>query len=414
MAADANSALMRYVVESTYGTNPGGTFDYIDFTGESLGQQNGTIRSQIIRADRQVKDIIRNSVSAGGDINFEWLYGGDGTWVSDFAKYALLDTGETWGSETTVISADTSVEVNGGGLYEYDSGGSGTWDNNPSPGEWIEVRGFTEAANNGYKKVTAATDDTITTDDTLTTEAAGDTVTIIQGAYLHNGTTLNTLSIEKEWDASVVSGSNRFHLLTGMAIASMTQTWNADTIMTGTAGFLGKSMSTATSTGAGGDTASPDNQVYNAVDHLAQARVGASDVTVIGADWDLQNNLRVRQVAGTLGAISVGKGQLNVTGAIRAYFEATTGLDDFLNHTTTSWDYVIEDDAGNAFVFDFPQVKLTLGTAPNEGIDTDVTRTYNFEAYRDSSETNHHAGTGGSDGTVAVDGVTMRIARFAA
>ena len=413
MAADANSSTLRYVVESTYGTDPGGTYTEVDFTSESLQQENSTITSNIIRADRQVSGVVRNGISSAGAVNIEWKYGGGSTWVNDWLQYAMLDGGEHWSTETTVISGSTNVTV--AASNDRYTLGSGSWTATPTVGEWIEVRGFaTNTENNGYKKVTAATTTTIDVDDALTDDSTGDSITIKQGTYLHNGTSLNTITMEKEWTSDVVSGTSRFHKFGGIALNTMSSSFDADTLVTGSFGLLGKSQTIATSTGASGNNAVPSTDSYNSIDHLQTVRLGSNEISVIGIDWELNNNLRTRLQAGTLGALSIGKGSVTLTGTIRAYFEAGTDINDFINHTSTSLSYPLEDAAGNTLIFDFPEVKLTAAPTLNEGINTDVIKTFQFTASRDSSETNHHGGTGGSDGDVAVDGVTFRIARFAA
>jgi len=65
---------------------------------------------------------------------------------------------------------------------------AGAWDNQPAVGDHIYVTGFTEAANNGVKTVTAVTSTLITVSETLVNEAEGDTISIVRGAIQDGAT----------------------------------------------------------------------------------------------------------------------------------------------------------------------------------------------------------------------------------
>ena len=79
----------------------------------------------------------------------------------------------------TAIETSTVCAVTGAASYFLSAG---AWDVYPAVGDHIYVAGFTEAANNGAKTVTAVTADTITVSETLTNEVQGNTITIVRGA----------------------------------------------------------------------------------------------------------------------------------------------------------------------------------------------------------------------------------------
>src|ERR1035437_9979160 len=72
--AVSNLAQMRYIVESAFGTIPGGTCTNLRMTGESLAFAIKKDTSKEIRADRMKSDLIAVSASASGGINFELSY----------------------------------------------------------------------------------------------------------------------------------------------------------------------------------------------------------------------------------------------------------------------------------------------------------------------------------------------------
>ena len=118
---------------------------------------------------------------------------------------------------------------------------------------------------------------------------------------------------------------------------------------------------------------------------------------VTSANFTVANNLRARLQVGTLGAISIGAGKVAVTGQFTAYFNSKTLLDKYLAFTATSLSFVLEDGSANAYVIDFPQVRLTSASRNAAGENQDVMADVGFTAYRDSTED-----------------VTVRITRFAA
>jgi len=97
--ADTSRSQLYYIPEVTYGVAPSGAYKALRFTGESLAQAQETTESQEIRSDRQVSDVIRNAISATGDVNFELSYGT----FDDFIAAAL---GGTWATGVPVAGTD--------------------------------------------------------------------------------------------------------------------------------------------------------------------------------------------------------------------------------------------------------------------------------------------------------------------
>jgi Phage tail tube protein len=102
--SDTSRSQLYFAKESTYGVAPTGAFTALRFTGESLQHNQDTIESAEIRADRQVSDVVRNSISATGDINFELSYG-------TFDEFLAAALGSAW--QTGVPSAGTDRLTSG-------------------------------------------------------------------------------------------------------------------------------------------------------------------------------------------------------------------------------------------------------------------------------------------------------------
>ena len=118
MAADANSAEIRFVEETTYGTTPSGppTLQVLRYTSDSLKQTTDSTTSNEIRADRAIADVIRTGARAVGDINGELSYGT----YDELIRAAYLDTAYSSAindTDTTysMVASDNSINDSGSG-----------------------------------------------------------------------------------------------------------------------------------------------------------------------------------------------------------------------------------------------------------------------------------------------------------
>jgi hypothetical protein len=136
----------------------------------------------------------------------------------------------------------------------------------------------------------------------------------------------------------------------------------------------------------------------NCVDNIINVLEGqAAGASVLGFGLTVNNNLRSREKIGTLGAFGIGTGKCNVSGTLRVYFETNTLFDKYLNFTSTSLAFVFQDAAGNGYVFECPQVKLTAAERPAAGENQDIIVPFNWQASMHATEL-----------------VTARVTRFAA
>lgn len=383
----SNSSEMQlaYVQESEFGVlKTGSDLQILRYTGESLRQETNTVSSGEIRDDRQVSDVIRTNLNAAGDINVEVSYEA----YDDFLKAALMSadwsTPVTIGPITTLSTSDVDNSINdsGNGLATIVAN------------QWVKVSGFTESANNGYFKiVSVAAGKIVVSGGTLVTEAAGDSVTIAMGAQVANGTTGVSYNIEKMFDDL----SNEFAILTGMTIDTFSLDIASDQILTGAFGFLGKREVSDTATSGTGYTAATTGDVMNAVDDVTSILENQASFDTVSMSLQLQNNLRSRLQVGSLGAISIGNGVVDLTGTLQAYFESKTTMDKYRNMTATSLAVAIEDGDGNGYVIDMPRVKFTSGQQVAGGQSQDIIADLGFTAFMHATEE-----------------VTIRIARFPA
>ena len=186
--SDSDRVNLAYSEEVTFGTVAAIALKTLRFTSESLKQETDTASSAEITDDRQVPDVIRTNVNAGGDINFELSYSA----YDDFMEASLQSSDFTSSASLTATTLQASA---GDNSFNDSASGFGSYVAN----QWISVTGYSTAANNGFFKITTQTSGKlIVTGGTLVTEAAGPSVVIVMGPQIVNGTEQRSFSIEKE------------------------------------------------------------------------------------------------------------------------------------------------------------------------------------------------------------------------
>jgi len=383
------------VVEETIGADEsavGGVsiltaFKNTRLVNESLKQNTETTESQEVRPDRQVPCVKRTNVAAGGDVNVELSYGT----YDDFFEAVL----ESAGWSTIVTSTETTYSMADGDNSINDSGTAFISDGFLA-NQWIKTSGFTESANNGYFKIVSlAAGKMVLSGRTVVTEAAGDSVTAVMGEQIVNGVTEKSFSVQREYTDVV---TDKFALFNGMVFDGFNLSVPADGLITGAFTLLGKLQANATgSTGDGTAEAATTLCPMNATDEVLAILEGMSTQEVTNFTMAIINNMRARQVVGTLGPESYGSGRVGASGTVTMYFENKTIMDKYLDFTDTSLVAIFVDDAGNAYIIDFPRVKYTDGGNPTPGPNTDIVADMTWMAHRHATED-----------------VTVRIVRFAA
>lgn len=353
-------------------------FDEVRYTSESLHQESDTTESQEIRSDRQTAAIVRTAVSAAGDINVEVSHGA-GTF-EDYLASGLQSAG--FSSEVAVAAADANVSAS---PVDNSFNHSGSWDNDPVAGSWIQTAGFTNAGNNGFFKVVSVSGSNkiVVSGGTVVSELAGASVTIDEGGQIVNGTTFRSHTIEKEF----TDLTDIFSLFNGCGVSALTLSITADGILTAGFTFLGTKETPTTATAVTGSSlAAPSNQVMAAVDNVLSVLEGQSEQEITQFDLSLNNNLRERMIVGKLGADSIGSGKLNLSGTLQMYFEDQAIMTKFTSFTLTSLAIIAQDESGNVYILDIPAVRYSAGQAAAGGVSQDVIADMGWASQREATE----------------------------
>lgn len=383
--SDSERVLLAVAEESVFGTAPtggGSVYDYLPFTSESLAQVTSVKESDTIVGDRQTRGLRRMGLGVSGAVNFEMIYG-----AHDQLLAALMMS--TWQAAVVAASDDTGVSVTASTkTFTHATG----WDNNPTAGEWIKVSGFTTATNNGIFKVVSVTNTTIVVEGaTLTDEAAGDTINIVQGAKIVNGSTSTPLTFEKKFQDL----SNTYHYFTGVMVDQLQLNLRTEEFVTGSFSVNGRQQYTNTADLGETYTAVPTTESMTSVEDVIGVLKNGVEFTVTSFNMTVNNNVRNRKVVGDLADVSKGLGRFGVSGSFAAYFADQTFVDAHVDFTSLGLAFVLTDPDGNSYVVDMPEAKVTKSDTPTSGRDTDVMINCDFQSYREETEN-----------------ITLRIVRF--
>lgn len=385
--SDSSLVELSYIKETVWGVTPAAAMTELPMDSENLKQTTQTRTSKQIRKDRQVKDVTRTNVEAGGDVNFTAQYKAH----DDLLAGAMMNT---WGADiSAVISASVTIAATATGFTDSANQFAAA---GIVVGQWIKASGFANSLLNVFYRVTSVSAGVIATSPVpVATEVAGASVTI-KGSLITNGVTKTSFSLEKFF-----SDIGEYVSYPGMRVNSLKLTIPSTDAITGVMSFQGqKEVGAGATIGTGSLIAAPTFDELTSVDNFADVRLdGAlSTLDFTEVTLSMENKLRAQPSSGKLGPIGIGLGTINLAGTIKAYFESRTEMDKYRNFTAVagmSWRH--QDAAGNAYVFDIGSMKFTDGQQVAGGIDQDVIAELSWVAKLD-----------------ALTGVTLGINRFAA
>lgn len=385
--AKADRGQVAWIEESSYGVPPSSDLTYLRFTGESFERQANIVESDEVTSDGQIVDQILTSYRGGGDVSCEFL----STAYDTFLRASCRSS--AWSSAVTVTSTAISAAASDNSINHASSGFGSI-----VAGQWVKVSGFATAGNNGYFKVRTATSAKLVVEGkTLVNESASPSVTVKMGAQVVNGTSFASFAFERKHNDL----SNIYVHAKGQYLDGFDINLTAGEKATINFKFKGKSVENAAAAMTTGSyTAAPTTSPINVVDNCLSIMTTISGSTYAAyATRSLQmsvtNQLREQNEAAAGSPAGYNWGQLQVTGQMANYKSTSGALSKFGSHSKISLAFVLEDAAGNGYVFEIPSAKITKATAPIGGKNSDVMDDVAFAAYRDASE-----------------GVTLRITKF--
>ena len=352
-------------------------------TGQSLRDLVGYQSSQTIRADRNVKDLIRLTKSSGGGLPCELTYSTMSEALGQAIRAVLCSSGES--AAVTVASCSTTGGAADIEKSAYDFAGAGF-----AVGDIVKVTGTATATEDGYYKVTAVATGALTLEGAAWTGSDA-SVTVVRGARMTNGTTERSFSVEV-----ARTDIDKAQIFTGCTFDTMSLSVADESITTANFSLVGASSdridAPVSGTGnaalyvTGASYTDPTNNPVLESLSVPEFQVGGASYAVKSFGITMANNAAARTQVGTLGPQSVRLGSFSASGSFSVYMDSFTDFDDFANNTETDMWFVLEDANGKGWSFSFPQVKFSDLGADTSGMNQEDYETGTVTAFLDTTE----------------------------
>jgi hypothetical protein len=374
--ADSNRARIIYGPEATFGVRPPNPqLKTLRFTTSDLAPSKQTAISAELRSDRMIADMAEVGAAAAGGTNIELSLGGT---FDDLIEAALCGTWSTGLSATGtygIVAGSKTLSAPTGNPFA-----------NVNVGQWVYVKGFANATNNGWHQVTSKPDNNtlVFGNDTGLVTETGSGDERVGGRMVRNGIVARSFAVETAFlDVS------QYMLTLGCRVGSFALNAAAGELVTGSIGWTGTKASrdvASIQADVGGALAAPSSSsVVNATSNVGQiTRNGvpfAASLQRIG--FTLDNNLREQRAIGALFPVGIGYGRCNVTGTLVAYFEDGALWDDFINHAYSTVSWAFTDGVNNFMRITLPRITFNTSAVTPSGVDTDVLESIDYQAIRD-------------------------------
>lgn len=180
----------------------------------------------------------------------------------------------------------------------------------------------------------------------------------------------------------ILPADKPYHRFTGVEFNTLQLQVNANEMITGTIGVVGKDMLT--------DSAAIPGATYGAVSTTSPLdsftgtlnEAGTPIAVITEIQLNLDNGLDPRFVVGSKTTLRPAIGRSNVSGTITAYFENSLLLDKFINEVESSILFNLPDGAGNNLKFTLPRIKYNGGQPDVQG-EGPITLSMPFQALMD-------------------------------
>jgi hypothetical protein len=377
-ASDASQTTLAWAVESTFKTPPTGAYQKARIVSDSLGREPEIIKSDEIDGSRQVVDNILAFEQGSGGVAVEFSYGAHDTWL----QYALLSG--AWAGSVASPSATMTVLVSGTTTnFVLDVG---TWAASGAfaVGQIVRAAGWTGTStpNNGYWKITGISGDTLACRGIGFTDASSTSATVEQLDQVLTGTTLESITIEREYVNSAL-----FAQLSGMAFAGFSIESSKRDKVRGEFRFLGATETGLAATASSSKTSATTNRVFSVNGHLDTFEFNGdrtARMTAFRLDYD--NGLYVIDDAGYATPEDIGIGDAVLEGNYEFWYRDKEVFDEAESFSDVSFLVAFEDADGNGFGWEVINCNLGAGKRNTPGKSQGVIGTMPFHAKKDTTE----------------------------
>ncbi len=357
---------VSYIREVTEGVTPNAAAQAVNVTSEGITANMDYTASNAIRATRGVVDRIATGESAEGPVEMELSF----AQMKPIIEMALMNT---FGAATNV----TATNIAAASADNSMTAAAGTPFTGIVAGQYVLVSGFTNAANNGYKRVATATNTKLTfSTGAMVTEAAGASVKV-KGQTIRDGSTKQAAT----WQVQLATAL--FKRMVGAKVSSLELSFGLGEIATATANLMGL-QTTEETTAAGNGTVTPAavEKMFNALTSFTDVYFNGAPATFELVDFSLtvDNSLSADRKLGSRRAADVPLRSLDVSGSFTIYFNSFAMNAVQRNDQVRDLTFVMKDADGNGYAVTIPNLKITNVTNNATGRDETLTQAVEFGA----------------------------------
>lgn len=371
--SDANITKLLFAAESSFGETPDtlSTLQELRFVAEALNHNKETVISEEIRADRSRTELIEVGKGAEGNVDVELSV----EQYNDFILAALMAsawTTETYAAGTTTITAGNTLTLT-----------AGAFTTTVQNAKYVKLAGLTASSEDGIYQIVSCSATVMVISGTLT-NAVGETNSY-EVKYARNGVTHKSFLVEKQFLSLTTP---HYVGCLGMAVNEWSIELEARARALSSFGFMGTQHLEGTATYGDGSPTAPSTQpILNTTGNVGGLLWdgAAFSANVMSLSLNLLNNLRDRPAISRETTLVHGKGTIDLTGTISAYFEDGSLLDDFIEHTDRELFIPLIDSAGDVMSIHMPRIQFPNGNPNIEGINSDVMIPLEFQATLDAS-----------------------------
>jgi hypothetical protein len=195
---------------------------------------------------------------------------------------------------------------------------------------------------------------------------------LFMGAYATNilkvGNAQKYFSIEDQALDGPLGATKQYRLFKGMAVSAMNISLAPDQPVNARFDFVGRDMTqSSTSVQVAAPADDSDNAPFDSFNGSI-TEGGAVIATVTALDLTMSNDLSNAFVIGSNIAAEAEYGMMTVTGTITVRYSDAVLINKFLNETTTSLSFEIDDITNaNPYTFSLPNIRYTGASVPVSG-----------------------------------------------
>lgn len=344
---ETNATQISIGFEATWGTAPATTFSAIRYMSETLSLNKTRSRPAEINTTREVSQVVTLSQEARGTITCPLFFAATAGLGPLFQSLLNNDASPN----TAISSATSDLSIVAGSPATLVSSTAGKL--SPlTPGQFIRLRGWPTAANNGVWYVSAQADGqhvSIVSARTAVSETYGaDAAAVFYGTTI-NSTVFKSLFIQNQFSSSL------WLRYPGSAVTRAVIQGSTGNYLTAAFDILARQEASSTSDAStGGVTAAVTGQVFDPALSFGGFLWNGAPISA-GID---QFSLTIENVGaaceyamGSNVATGMLPGTFQATATVRAYFKNFTEYTIFVNESQGNAGFVMGDNAGNAYVF---------------------------------------------------------------